>query len=399
MTQPIDSLEALLAPMSPAEFLADYRGKKPLHIKGAADKFADVMSWEALTGLINQSSIWSSVSMHLVLDGKRIDPKDYCATAISRDKTNVLMPDLELVGRWLRRGASLILDDIDQLTPDMRTAAKVLEDAFGAKVQANLYCSWKAHPAFGSHFDNHDVFAVHVAGTKTWRIFQRHFRDPIPHASFRIPDKDFHERHKGKLSMEVTLNPGDLLYIPRGWYHDALAKSEATIHVAFGVTCPIGVDLFNLLFEHAVKDPLFRAIVPCPDGPSGQDDMANHLAQLGQKIAKMTREPAVIEQFAAFMRAYRYPRASLRLPDDALDRRFRRTAADVRLARNKGAWHLTDGRQGAPIPEGLRAPIAWVLDRRQFAEGELAEAFGDMSSSARAKLLADLEKMAVIAPA
>ena len=37
MSKPIDSLEALLAPMSVDEFLSDYRGQKPLHIRGAAD--------------------------------------------------------------------------------------------------------------------------------------------------------------------------------------------------------------------------------------------------------------------------------------------------------------------------------------------------------------------------
>ena len=43
-------------PMSVAEFLSEYRGKKPLHIKGAADKFADVMSWDALSGLGSKMS-------------------------------------------------------------------------------------------------------------------------------------------------------------------------------------------------------------------------------------------------------------------------------------------------------------------------------------------------------
>ncbi len=396
MTQPIDSLEALLAPMSVAEFLSEYRGKKPLHIKGAADKFADVMSWGTLSDLINQSSIWSSASMQLVLDGDRVPPPEYCSQAVGRDKATLMVPETDRVKLWLQRGASLLLNDIDQLSPGLKSAAAALETGFGGKVQGNLYCSWKSHPGFGSHYDTHEVFAVHVAGEKTWRLYERPIPDVIAHARFLIADDGHHERQKGKLTEEVTLTPGDLLYIPRGWYHDALAKSEATIHVALGLTCPIGLDLIGMLFERAVQDDLFRAVVPRSEEAGGRDAMAERLAALGDKIAEFTRDPVLADQFAAFMAAYRYPRGAVQLPDDAMERRYRRSSAEIKLVRHKGDWHITDGRQGAPIPKDMHKPIAWILERPHFAEDELAEAFANIPQNARSKLLSDLQNMAVI---
>lgn len=396
MSRQIDSFEALLAPMSVAEFMAEYRGRKPLHIQGGGDKFAGVMGWDLLTRLINQSSIWSAASMQLVLDGKRVDPKDFCTPAIGRDKATLPIPDLDRVRGWLQRGASLLLNDIDQLSPGLKAAAAALEAGLGGKVQGNLYCSWQAHQGFGSHYDTHEVFAVHVAGEKTWRLYERHFQDPIAHAAFQIKDDAFHARHKGRLTAEVTLKPGDLLYIPRGWYHDALATSEATIHVAYGVTCPIGVDLFSRLFERAVQEPRFRAAVPDPDADGGTAT-AEHLATLGDTLATLVREPAVVEKFAAFMRGYRYPRADLRLPDDAVERRWRRATAGLRLAQQNGAWVLTDGRQRAPIPPGTDKPIGWILEHESFAERDFAAAFPALAENDRRGLLASLEKMAVIA--
>src|SRR3546814_12960582 len=36
----------------------------------------------------------------------------------------------------------------------------------------------------------------------------------------------------------IRMQPGDLLYIPRGRYHDALASENGALHIAFGVTLP-----------------------------------------------------------------------------------------------------------------------------------------------------------------
>jgi hypothetical protein len=46
----------LLHPVGEAEFFADYYGKKFLHIEGGAAKFENVMSWEILTGILNQTA-------------------------------------------------------------------------------------------------------------------------------------------------------------------------------------------------------------------------------------------------------------------------------------------------------------------------------------------------------
>src|SRR5690606_26155707 len=140
-------------------------------------------------------------------------------------KTQLLMPDPAKVKAWLRRGASMVCNDIDQLTPELRAVASPLETSLNAKGQANLYCSWKAHPAVRTHFDTHEVFAVHVAGRKTWKLYGRSIDDPIAHPYFKSLPQEYHNTHRGPLTQEVTLEPGDLLYLPRGWYHDALATS------------------------------------------------------------------------------------------------------------------------------------------------------------------------------
>src|SRR3546814_20325604 len=66
----------------------------------------------------------------------------------------------------------------------------------------------------------------------------------------------------GKVAEQIRMQPGDLLYIPRGRYHDALASENGALHIAFGVTLPKPLDLLGIIWEAAVQDPELRADLP-----------------------------------------------------------------------------------------------------------------------------------------
>lgn len=392
----IQDLAALLAPMSVEDFLRDYYGKKPLHLKGSADKVAGVMNWDILSGLLSQTGMWSAKTLELVLDRKRLEPQDYASRAPGRDGVDTWLIDPPRVKGWLKRGASLVANDIDSLHPGVKRTAAALEEGLGGKVQANLYCSWQAHQAFGSHFDTHDVFALHVEGAKTWRVYGCPIDSPIAHPRFKSLGKDFHEANKGPITQTVTLEPGDLLYLPRGWYHDALATSDAVIHIAFGLTAPIGLDVLSMLFETAVEEPLFRHALPEP-GRDGTAAFARQLDRLGERLKELARNPGFRTAAEAAVRAYRYNREDISLPGDAAVDRWQVARDRFRLAQVQGRWALVEGRNGTPVPGGLEDKLRWVLDRPAFAEDELAEAFPQLQSHERRKLLGDLANMQVIA--
>ena len=266
MRTPAFSFDEILAPIGLERFRAEYEGKKPLHLKGRPDKFAEVMSWDKLGEVLSQITIWSQSSMKLVLDKEPIPAARYCAAAAGRDGGQVLRPDADKVKDFLRRGATLIANDVDHLNPGLAAFSHAMERDLGGQVQGNLYLSSRRRQGFAAHFDTHEVFAVHVEGTKTWHVYEGRAADPIAHPMFRSYGQEYHDKAKGSLLMEVHMEPGDLLYLPRGQYHDAIADDGGAVHIAFGVTYVIGLDVVSTLYERMMLEPLFRANLPRPDG-------------------------------------------------------------------------------------------------------------------------------------
>ncbi|MDB5376569.1 MAG: hypothetical protein JWR00_1015, partial [Rubritepida sp.] len=159
------TLSQLLAPMSVEQFFAEYHDKQPLHLKGDAAKFASVLSWRQINRLMDMTHAWTSQSMMVVLDGKPVPAEQYCTRAPGRDTNAQLMqPVVERVREWVAKGASIVLNDVDSLTPGLAAVSSAIEGAGLGKAQANVYISWQSHKAFHAHYDTHDVWAVQVEG-------------------------------------------------------------------------------------------------------------------------------------------------------------------------------------------------------------------------------------------
>jgi len=398
MSAPISSFADIIRPMSEDEFFATYHNNQPVHIPAERpDKFADAISWQILTRLLNMTAVWSPVSLQLVLDENMLPPDRYCRQAVDRNMQRGWMPDAGKVKALMRRGASLVANDIDTLDPGLSKVATALEAAMGAKSQSNLYCSWAAQPAFDSHYDTHEVFALHGEGEKIWRVYANRVDRPIAHAAFKKITRDQRNRAKGDVLMEVTLKPGDLLYIPRGYYHDALASSAGTVHVAFGLTHVIGLDVVDILTEYAVGDALFRTDLPLPR--DGEAPLRAHLEEMADRLAELTRSEDMWRELGRFRETFNYPRGGFDLPGDALTKGYVRNASDIEVVDDGGHQVLKTKRGQVPIPDGYGPLVAWVADRPQFTEAEFAATFGDVPIAQRVKVLDDLLAMKVIVAA
>lgn len=298
-------LAEILAPCRSAEFLDSTFGKATLVIPGSPGKFTALLPWDALNRILRQHRL-DSPRLRLFQEGKQVPVSNYLRHAPSKRAGQGPIPRLnarEFTGQ-LRDGATLILDAVDELYEPLTELAESLERTFGEHIQVNAYAGWHTVPGFDLHWDDHDVLILQLSGKKKWEV--------------RGPTRPFPlgrdaERNTVKPEAAVwqgTLNDGDLLYIPRGWWHGALPLAEPTLHLTFGIHNRTGIDLLGWLQDELRSTELFRQDLPRFASPG---ERAEHVARLrAQLIARF--EGDLIQEYFDSRDARVQPRAVPGLP-------------------------------------------------------------------------------------
>lgn len=318
------SLDELLHPITPAEFHSDYDDRKPLHIPaGDGARKRSLLDWGRFNALLDQTSIWNAHNLKLVYNGEPIPPEQYCVE-VTTQSGRTLRPSPARVQPLLAMGASVICGDVQDLTPELRALSEALSTTFAGLTGANVYCSFGGVQAFETHYDLHHVFAVQVEGEKTWRLYSNRADSPVDLPSDRAEAQRWFARTRGPLMQEVRMRPGDVLYLPRGWYHDALTAEGASLHVTFSVTPLYGRILFRLLESAAMQDPQFRAWLR----PAAEDEgrpLQAQLAALGGKLAALAGSGAFRDEIAMAQTRLTPRGQAYALPERVAMTRFQRT--------------------------------------------------------------------------
>lgn len=396
----IDSFEKIISPIAEELFFNKYHDIQHLHIPSLSSKnFADLFSWDDLNYLLNMTSIWTSLSLNLVLDKKKIPPEEYCQITMGRDGNQVHQPNSEKVMQWLNQGATLIANDVDALNPAISSIANILESELSSKAQCNIYFSAKDHQGFDVHFDMHEVFALHLIGEKKWKLYEKRLENPINNEQFQnMLEPDFCRRNCGNIKEEIIMKPGDVLYIPRGQFHEALASSDSTAHLTFGITHAIGHDFLSLVYEEAMSDPAFRSNFPLPtDGGKAREQW---IKSLSNKLFDIAKDRNIANRIEKFSENFRYKRGGYNLTNEisklSKNHSYILSSRKISLTKKNGSLYLQDSKQAIKIPKKIEELVAWIFKQNHFLIKNLTSQFPNFTEEEILTFVKDMENMKVV---
>jgi len=366
-------LDQVLAPLGADAFLRDYWLKSFVHIPGKAGRFANLLTWDELGAILEQHRL-TPPRLKLYKDGQPIDPAHYLTPAMFG------VPRLDAGGLAinLAQGASLILDDAQELAPRVRDFMQSIQDALHTDAFANLYAGWHSHKAFNLHWDPQEAIVIQLCGRKRWTLYRPTRPYPLKN------DIEPPPQPTGGPAWEGIVADGDVLYIPRGWWHEAFPLNEPSLHLTISLTPPTSMDYLAWAVSRLRRHAELRASLPVGNA----DAQAEGASTISKLLAGLMQE-APLADFLHEWDANIRPNPHIRLPAVPYEQ-LAGIGPDsrIRLAslhRLSFASHgenfefLAAGRLWT-VPKQLRPALAKLHNGHDLTLAELAQALCDPSA-------------------
>lgn len=282
-------LDELLHPVSSEEFFADYYERKPLLVqRNDPAYFAGLLTLDDIDAAITDLGL-SPPQVRMV----NADSEEPLEERAYRGPGGIVDP--ARVFQLFDEGATIILSQLHRRINKLQRFCLGLERVLSQPFQTNIYVTPAKAKGFKVHYDTHDVFVVQLAGTKAWNVYDVPVELPLRSQHF---DSGVHE--VGEPTMQFELKAGDMIYIPRGYVHDARSTDQLSAHITVGVLAKTWTDfLLEAVASACLTDPRFRASLPV--GFAGEDlDRAAagaQFAELWERLGASVDVDAVLDGF------------------------------------------------------------------------------------------------------
>ncbi|MDQ0079545.1 cupin domain-containing protein [Arthrobacter oryzae] len=268
-------LETRLIKIGRERFADDVWGRTALLTRGASD-FSDLFSAEAVDELISRRGLRTPF-LRVAKGGSTFPDSSFTSPAGVGATISDQLDDTAL-WRKFADGATLVLQALHRTWEPVTDFSSRLSTELGHPVQANAYITPPQNRGFDDHYDVHDVFVLQIEGTKRWIIHEPVHTDPLRDQPWTDRRSTVAEAAKGEAYINTVLEPGDVLYLPRGWLHAAQAQGEVSIHLTLGIHSWTRYALAEQLAQAALAalcdDPEMRHTLPLGvDGPNGEIDV------------------------------------------------------------------------------------------------------------------------------
>jgi len=263
-------LEKILFPLPVSSFVNQHWYNEAVHIKGTPAKFEDLFDWHSLNNLLSS----------LTLTGQQIK--------LSRGGASFFSSDAQQILREARQGTTLILEDIDNRDPKLGPFLNQLSDEICMPTRTNLYLSFPGKQGYRIHYDTHDFFILQLEGFKRWNVYPATVESPL----FFQKTHGIVPPRKEQLYLSCVLKRGDVLYVPKGHWHEAISFEEPSMHLTVALFAPTGIDFLNWLVDELRDDPRVRESLPLilkealPDHGRSVPQLDSHLSMIKEAVVQ-----------------------------------------------------------------------------------------------------------------
>ncbi|MEV8565850.1 cupin domain-containing protein [Streptomyces sp. NPDC051322] len=262
-------------------FFAEYFNKKPMLRKGAlAGRLDGLPSVRQLDDVLALESVPPSY-LRVTKNGKGVPSGAYTRT-VARGAALAEAINPEKVYELFRSGGTVTWNALHHLLPSARGLKAPFTDALACDAEVVLFVTPARNDGFAPHHDSIDVYVVQVNGSKDWRVWA------TPEIR-RGDEGSYTAEELGEPLLEVTLVPGDVLYVPHGTPHAAAAKSELSLHLSVGVEPRRWRELLRDIVASVVEDDEFHG---WPRLDHGQDSdvltaLSGKLELLRERLSRL----------------------------------------------------------------------------------------------------------------
>lgn len=262
----------------------------------------------------------------------------------------------------LRNGASVAINQMHRSFERVAQFAKTLMQDLGSPVQVNGYASFRPTNAFRTHWDGHDVIAVQVYGAKRWKVYRP--TEAFPMLAQPGSKTPFDEA-QAELVWDGTLQAGEFLYVPRGWWHAVKTEDTYSMHLTVGLRPVAGINFLHWLVDQMMDDATLRQDLPLTQLT---DHAPGILQDLQQRISRRLT-PDALDAFAHAVMAHGQPKSRPSLPfisaqefDPACDYELTwRNHKALQVVPDEKQLRLTDGAYIWRFNAAIRQPLETLL--------------------------------------
>lgn len=210
-------------------------GREPRHVPAAAlpTPFDDLLTTRDVDDLLSRRGLRTPF-LRVARDGHTLADAEFTRGGGVGAGVTDQLDDTALL-RLFAEGHTLVLQGLHRTHPPVLELAQDLAADLGHPVQVNAYVTPPSSRGFAAHYDVHDVFVLQTAGEKRWRLHAPVQPHPLRDQPWQDRRPAVEQAATGEPHLEVTLRPGDVLYVPRGWLHSATALGGVSTHLTVGI--------------------------------------------------------------------------------------------------------------------------------------------------------------------